>query len=120
MELQIPGPLAEPLCRYTPTDIVRVIGWDGTRDTRRIGQTAFDKTKDATCEEFGHSRSHSRKLIHKEGDRFTKERIERRALAYGCGEPWIGMIQYVDEDDAKRPDVGRCSSIGRCDTVVTF
>lgn len=67
----------------------------------------------ALGEELGDGPGHARKALHKKVGAMCTEKGKRGTGAVRGVCPWIIMIQHVDQDDTKTPDVAPLGAVGR-------
>lgn len=69
----------------------------------------IDDAEDARSEEFGNFVCHPCESAHEEINGFFAECIEGGAGSDASVDPRVEVVQHVDEDDTKRPDIrGLC------------
>jgi len=61
----------------------------------------FEDAEDAPCEEFSDGRRHAREAIHEEGNRLAQKALERLTVTRSSGKPRVGVVEHVDENNAK-------------------
>jgi hypothetical protein len=86
----------------------KLTGGDG-----HVVSVEWGKDEYALSEELGNGPGHARKALHEKVGAMCAEKGKRGTGAIRGVCPWIIVVQHIDQDDAKTPDVAPLGAVGR-------